>query len=46
MKRQKSVIFVKKEIENNMWKINNTVKLEIIVIMQGNVEVLHIAYII
>ena len=46
-KMQKSVIFVKKEIEKkNMQKIKNIVKLEIIVIIQGNTEMLRIAYVI
>ena len=46
-KMQKSVIFVKKEIEKkNMRKIKNIVKLEIIVIIQGNTEMLRIAYVI
>ena len=35
-----------KKIEINMSKIKNTLKLEIIVIIQGNIEVLHIASII
>ena len=29
-----------------MWKIKNIVRLEIIVIIQGNIEVLRIAYVI
>ena len=41
MKMQKFVIFVKKNS-----KIKNIVKLEIIVIIQGNIEVLRIAYVI
>ena len=46
-KMQKSVIFVKKEIEKkNMRKIKNIVKLEIIVIIQRNTEMLRIAYVI
>ena len=45
-KMQKSVIFVKKNLEINMWKIKNIHKLEIIVIMQGNLEVFCIAYVI
>ena len=39
-KMQKSVIFVKKNLKINMWKIKDIVKLEIIVITQGNIEVL------
>ena len=35
-----------KKIEINMSKIKNTLKLEIIVIIQGNIEVLHITSII
>ena len=46
MKMQKSVIFVKKRLKINMLKIKNIVKLEIIVIIQANIEVLHIAYVI
>ena len=46
MKMQKSVIFVKKNLKVNMWQIKNIVKLEIIVIIQGNIEVLRIAYVI
>ena len=38
---QKSVMFVKKNLEINMRKIKNIVKLEIIVIIQGNKEVHH-----
>ena len=36
MEMQKSVIFVKKNLKINIWKIKNFVKLEIIVIIQGN----------
>ena len=43
-KMEKSVIFVKKKLKINMCKIKNIVKLEIIVIIQGNMEILHIAY--
>ena len=42
MKNQKSVIFVRKNLKINMWKIKNIAKLDIIVI-QGNMEVLRIA---
>ena len=45
-KIQKSVIFVKKNLKINIWKIKNIAKLEIIVIMQGNIEVLRRAYVI
>ena len=46
MKMQKPVIFVKKNLKINFRKIRNIIKLEIIVIMQGNIEVLRIAYVI
>ena len=45
-KMEKSVIFVKKKLKTNMCKIKNIIKLEVIVIIQGNIEMLHIAYII
>ena len=43
MKMQKIAIFVKKKLKVNIWKIKHIVKLEIIVIIQGNV--LRIAYV-
>ena len=43
---QKSVLFVKKDLKINIWKIKNIVKLEIIVITQENIELLHITYVI
>ena len=46
IKMQKSVMFAKKNLKTNLGKIKNIVKLEIIAIIQGNIEVLHIAYII
>ena len=46
MKMQKSVIFVKKDLKITIWKIKNIVKLVIIVIIQGNIQVLRIAYVI
>ena len=46
MKKQKSVTFVKKNLKINIFEIKNIVKLEIIVIIQGNIEVLRIAYVI
>ena len=46
VKMQKSVISVNKNLKINILKINNNVKLEIIVIIQGNIEMLHIAYVI
>ena len=36
MKKQKSVIFVKKNLKINIWKMKNVAKLEIIVIIQRN----------
>ena len=41
---RKFVIFVKKNVKLNILKINNAVNVEIIVIIQRNLEVLHIAY--
>ena len=46
MKMQKYVIFVKKKLKINISNIKNIVKLKIIVIIQGNIEVPHIAYVI
>ena len=46
MKMQKSVIFLEKDLKTNKLKIIHIVRLEIIVIIQGNIEVLHIAYVI
>ena len=46
MKMQKFVIFVKKKIENKYLKDINIIDLEIIVIIQGKMEVLRIAYVI
>ena len=46
MKMQKSVIFVKKNLKISIWNIKNIVNLEIIVIVQGNIEALHIASVI
>ena len=43
---QKSVIFVNKNLEINIWKIKNILQLEIIVIIWENIEALHIAYVI
>ena len=43
---QKSVIFVKESLKINVSKITNTVKVEIIVIIQGNMEAVCIAYVI
>ena len=46
MKMQKSVNFVKENLKINILKIRNIVKLHTIVIIQGNMEMLHIAYLI
>ena len=46
MKMHKSVIFVNKNLKINVWKKKNIVKLEIVVIIQENIEVLHMAYVI
>ena len=48
MKMQSYVIFVKKKkkLKINIWKIKNIVELEITATLQGNTEVLHIAYVI
>ena len=43
---QKFVIFVKKKLKANIWKTKNIVKLESIAIIQENMEVLRIAYVI
>ena len=40
------VTFVKKKLKTNMLKIKIIYKLGIIVIIQGNIEVLHMAYVI
>ena len=46
MKKQKFVIYVKKNLKKNLLKIKNITKLRTIAIIPGNVEVLHIAYVI
>ena len=46
MKIQKSVILVTTNLKINLWKMKNIANLDIIVIILGNIEVLHIAYII
>ena len=43
---QNVVIFVKKNLKTTIWKINNKVKFDIIVIMQGKIDVLPIAYVV
>ena len=45
-KCKKYNIFIKKNLKINIWKKKKIVKLEIIVIISGNIEVLHIAYVI
>ena len=42
MKMQKFAIFVNKSLKINILKIKNIVKLEIIVIIQVNTEMLHL----
>ena len=44
MRRQKSVTFLDESFKTNMLTIKNMIKIEIIVIIQVNMEVLHIAY--
>ena len=46
MEMEKSVAHVKKKLKINMWKIKNIAKLEITAIIQGNIQVLWIAYVI
>ena len=46
LKNVKIQKFVKKNLKINVWKTKNVVKLEIIVIMQGHKEMLHIAHLI
>ena len=41
-----NVIFIKKSLKINMWKIKNIVKLEIIVIILENIGELHIVYVV
>ena len=43
---QKYVVFVKKNLKKNISKIKNIIKLDIIPIIQQNIEVLLIAYVI
>ena len=45
-KIQKSIIFLKKNSKVNICKIKNILKLEIIVIIHDNIEVLNSAYLI
>ena len=44
IKMQKSVIFVKKKPKKNMLKVKNIAKLEVIVIIPVNIDLLHVAY--
>ena len=46
MKMEKSVIFEKKNLKINIWKIKNILNLEIIFIMQVNIQVVCIGYVI
>ena len=46
MKRQKSPMLVEKSLKINMLRIKNIVKLKNIVIIQVNIEVLFIVYVI
>ena len=46
MKMQKLVLFVKKNLKTNIGKINSIAKLEIIVSIQQNIEVLRTAYVV
>ena len=46
MKMQKYFVFIGKGLKINMLKIKKIVKLEIIAIIQVNIEVLHIPYVI
>ena len=46
MKIQKHVTLVQKNVKINMLKIKNIEKLETIIIMQVNIKMLHVAYVI
>ena len=46
MKMHKSVIFVNKNLKINVERKKNIVKLEIVVIIQENIEVLRMTYVI
>ena len=46
MKIQKSAIFEEKSLKINLVRINNIIKIKVIVILQVNIEVLHLAYVI
>ena len=45
LKTQKFVIFIRENFQINMLKMKNIAKLEIVVIIQENIEVFHIAYV-
>ena len=45
-KNVKICYICKEKFENNIWKIKNIVKLEIIIILQESIEVVRIAYVI
>ena len=45
IRKFKTVIFAMKTLKINMSKIKNIVKLEVIVIIHENIELLHIAYV-
>ena len=44
MKMQKSVIFVKRNLKMNIWKIKNIIKLEIIVIVHAAHSICDLKY--
>ena len=46
MKIQNSVVFVQKILKINILKTKNTTKLGTVVIIQLNIEILHIGYVI
>ena len=46
IKMQKYAIFLKKNLKLNMLMIKNSIKLRTILIIQGNIKLLHIAYVI
>ena len=46
MNMQNLVLFVKKNLKINILKLKDTLKFKIIGIIQGNIEVLHITYVV
>ena len=46
IKTQKSAMFVKKNLKISMLELKNIVKLGTVIIMQENIDVLHIVYVI